>query len=414
MKKTLALIFVILAFVCTQAFGASLIVQPKFSVYNAGTPLSGGKIDTYDCGTTTPKTTYTTHTEGAANTNPVILDSNGEASIYARGCLKIRISDSDDTVLDTIDNVYSFDSGTLQDTDRDTKIQMEESADEDVIRFDVAGVEKLYIDSTGIHTTAFTFDQGKGDLRRPVYGWTDSDTITIGSGGAYHHAGTTNQFVYWTSEISFDSGTGGSNADNDALGNDTWYYLYVDDSAVVTQASAILDADCFLLVDDAPTWSGTKFGYYGDGVGKATTSDRCIFAVTTNQAASTIFEYYHDGGSMVFPGQLRNIESTTAANTTWTDITAFHLPSFARRVKANFRIHWIDTASINLTWRTNGSSAAITTGHTVGLATAANAYDHVSIDVITDSSYLIEVKEDSATAGTFTVFQEAWYLPHGM
>jgi len=38
----------------------------------------------------------------------------------------------------------------VQDTDQDTKIQVEESSDEDKIRFDVGGSEKVVIDSTGL------------------------------------------------------------------------------------------------------------------------------------------------------------------------------------------------------------------------------------------------------------------------
>ncbi|MFC2114455.1 beta strand repeat-containing protein [Bacteroidota bacterium] len=39
---------------------------------------------------------------------------------------------------------------TLEDTDNDTKIQVEETADEDKIRFDIAGTEKAIIDATGL------------------------------------------------------------------------------------------------------------------------------------------------------------------------------------------------------------------------------------------------------------------------
>lgn len=45
-----------------------------------GDPLSGGKIYTYEAGTTTPATTYTDSTGGTANSNPIILDSSGRVS----------------------------------------------------------------------------------------------------------------------------------------------------------------------------------------------------------------------------------------------------------------------------------------------------------------------------------------------
>lgn len=44
---------------------------------NNGTPLSGGKLYTYEAGTTTPETTYTSSSGGTAHTNPIVLDSAG-------------------------------------------------------------------------------------------------------------------------------------------------------------------------------------------------------------------------------------------------------------------------------------------------------------------------------------------------
>ena len=49
---------------------------------NAGVPMASGFLYTYAAGTTTPLTTYTDSTGLVANTNPVILDSRGEASIW--------------------------------------------------------------------------------------------------------------------------------------------------------------------------------------------------------------------------------------------------------------------------------------------------------------------------------------------
>ena len=49
---------------------------------NAGVPMASGLLYTYAAGTTTPLVTYTDSTGLVANTNPVILDSRGEASIW--------------------------------------------------------------------------------------------------------------------------------------------------------------------------------------------------------------------------------------------------------------------------------------------------------------------------------------------
>lgn len=47
-----------------------------------GAPLSGAYLCTYAAGTTTPLATYTDSTAGSPNTNPIVLDSVGRASVW--------------------------------------------------------------------------------------------------------------------------------------------------------------------------------------------------------------------------------------------------------------------------------------------------------------------------------------------
>lgn len=47
---------------------------------NNGVPLSGGKLYTYEAGTTTPEATYTTSSGNTAHTNPIVLDAAGRVS----------------------------------------------------------------------------------------------------------------------------------------------------------------------------------------------------------------------------------------------------------------------------------------------------------------------------------------------
>ena len=49
---------------------------------NNGNPLSGGQLFVYAAGTTTTVTTYTDSTGSTPNTNPVILNTRGEASVW--------------------------------------------------------------------------------------------------------------------------------------------------------------------------------------------------------------------------------------------------------------------------------------------------------------------------------------------
>lgn len=43
---------------------------------------AGGRVYTYVSGTTTPLATYADHTGGAANANPIVLDSSGQGHIW--------------------------------------------------------------------------------------------------------------------------------------------------------------------------------------------------------------------------------------------------------------------------------------------------------------------------------------------
>ena len=90
----------------------SLMPMPKqafYAVDNSGryVPLVGGKVYTYVGGTvSTPKAAYTDSTGATEQTNPVILDARGEASIWlGAGAYKIVLKDADDSTVWTVDGV---------------------------------------------------------------------------------------------------------------------------------------------------------------------------------------------------------------------------------------------------------------------------------------------------------------------
>jgi len=72
----------------------------------AGQPLVGGKLYTYVAGTTTPQATYADSTAGATHTNPIILDSRGEANVWLGGAIyKFILKDADNALIWSVDNI---------------------------------------------------------------------------------------------------------------------------------------------------------------------------------------------------------------------------------------------------------------------------------------------------------------------
>lgn len=84
---------------------------------NNGVVLSGGKIYSYEAGSTTPATTYTSSSGTVAHSNPIILDSAGRVSggeiwLPAGQNFKFILLTPTDIVLGTYDNVGSIAVGS--------------------------------------------------------------------------------------------------------------------------------------------------------------------------------------------------------------------------------------------------------------------------------------------------------------
>lgn len=88
---------------------AYLSPLPKMQFFDAnGDPLVGGKLYSYAAGTTTPLATYTSSSGAVSNTNPVILDSRGEANVWlALTPYKFKLTTASDVEIWTVDNVSS-------------------------------------------------------------------------------------------------------------------------------------------------------------------------------------------------------------------------------------------------------------------------------------------------------------------
>jgi len=89
------------------------LVYPKFRAFTPITnlPLVGGKLFSYEVDTTVPKTLYADPELTEPLTNPVILDSNGEATIYGEGSYDLELKTALDVVLWTAESISFDDDG---------------------------------------------------------------------------------------------------------------------------------------------------------------------------------------------------------------------------------------------------------------------------------------------------------------
>jgi len=262
---------------------------------------------------------------------------------------------------------------------------------------------KAYVDAIGDTGTALP-----GLVIRPKFTWKDADEIYI-SPGVYHHQGTTEQLVYWDSQLTFQFGSGGSNAGSDDLSASDHFYVFLDDSAIVTQGAALLDAGCFIAKDAANVtveWNAAKHGWYET----TATSDRCIFSVLTS-GASAVLEFFHDGDFVAYADYIEEL-GVTDIDDTFTDIDlSSSIPEFATLATLFFWSSYVDGVS-RLSWRTNGQTGS--TGHSVAYSDGDSHESTNTAIVQTDSSQIIEVRYSLANGNTMRVYSDGWYFPHGM
>jgi hypothetical protein len=87
-----------------------IYVWEHFQAVQDGKPLIGGKLYTYAAETSTPKASYVDAFFVTANTNPVILDDQGAATVWLNGSYHLRLTDPEDVLVWDVP-IFAFASG---------------------------------------------------------------------------------------------------------------------------------------------------------------------------------------------------------------------------------------------------------------------------------------------------------------
>ncbi len=94
-----------------MAVSYTLLLKPRLqSILADGTPNAGGKVYTYQAGTTTLATTYSDPDLTTPNTNPIILDAEGCADVWFSGPYKLVCQDANGVQLWSADHLFGFKS----------------------------------------------------------------------------------------------------------------------------------------------------------------------------------------------------------------------------------------------------------------------------------------------------------------
>lgn len=238
--------------------------------------------------------------------------------------------------------------------------------------------------------------------------YTDSNTITLRP-ARYYHVGTTSQYVSWASDLAFDFGSGGSNGESSDLATDTWYGLYIDDSAVVSAGTGTITVAQLINSTTIPSWSDAKHGWYNG-------NDLCIGVFKTAASAAELIAFNHVQSGMIEWTENIGIHSAAGVSTTWVTLNPLLLPSCCSAAHCTFYIWGSSTESATYYYRSLGSSD--TTGKTIDTRGEHNIYGHTHMYVVVgtggDHPY-IQIRSNKNVSGdALSLNQSGYALPIGM
>jgi len=333
----------------------------------------------------------------------------------------------------------------ISDADTDTKIQCEESADEDIIRIDVGGTEKAIIDSTGLHMqTNDEFITG-----RNVADSSDIDLIKVNTddqpeiGGSGNGIKMAEHVTFHTAlarllygqicRALFENGSSAYTLDvnpatywcKDKLARWTTelttaaagspsagkkYCLFIDYSEI-SDGVALTDGTTQLYFDDVvPVWSDT----YGQWMHPTATDDTCIFGIQCNATPDDFIEIIHDGGDFLTYADAITSYNKADVDTTPVDVT-LDIPAFCTRASAILVSDPAgDANTITFYWKTTGQTG--TTGHPFVRVreTQSNLTQYQATPVFTDASQQISIWASAGGSAEAGVLTDGYYFPRGM
>lgn len=358
---------------------------------SGGVPLYGGKIYTYEAGTTTPKACFTEANGLTAHTNPIILDSAGRVPggeiwlTSAQAYLFILKTSSDETI-GTYDNIYGYSAGAENAV---TEVQVATAGQ---TSFTLTSM--IYTPTT--HTLGVYID-GVNQVVNNSYVETSATTVTFVSG---LHVGAVVKFI---------------NINSAATSSDLVTYLPAGAGAVATTVQDKLRESVSVL----------DFGAVGDGVTDDTVAIQ--LALNTAFAAATPARIHFPAGTYLISSTL-NVYPVThitgdgrwstiiKAGTGFTGIMMQDTGNAAKIILEDFQLfanseagvtNLLDLGNNGATWGTEGyvrglilraAATNVTIAGTIGFNVKCNVTDVDGLSIWYCASGVVETANSVASS----------------
>lgn len=154
-----------------------------------GAPLVGGLLYTYAAGTTTPQETYTDSSGTSLNSNPIVLNARGEASVWlGANTYKFRLTDSNNNEIWTVDNISAPTTAlspvltgnvVINSNSSGSPLTITQTGTGPLLAINKNTTSELYIDSNGLVGLGTTAPQEKLDINNGALLLSSSGTENV-------------------------------------------------------------------------------------------------------------------------------------------------------------------------------------------------------------------------------------------